>query len=180
MDPSKPSPQSSVIPFRKLRPGGRPALEGETEKHPSSKGTYPLVFLYTIDLLMEDFGKKHDSRRCVLCEPMKVAGMHRDKVALELAVALFKIFFPSFQNYVLEVREKLVQGLLDRRDRKTYPTVKDKIKALLTTQIQSDIDDFLLDIQKHLQKFSKGSIDDTRVDQIALEAYERLQNEWMV
>lgn len=53
-------------------------------------------FLYTLDLLVDSFGKKHVKKYCALCEPMRVMGEHRDEVIVQLVVALFTSFFQSF------------------------------------------------------------------------------------
>ncbi len=137
------------------------------------------AFFYTLDLLMEDFGKKHQGSQCALCEPMKVVGQHRDVVMVGLAIALFTTFFPSFENYILEMKDNLLQGLLDRRDRKDYGSWKEKIKVLVEDQIKKDLSDFLQDIQKHLLKYTGNPLEESRFEQIYQKALSRLQKEWV-
>ncbi len=110
------------------------------------------AYHYTIDLLMEDFGKKHFSSRCVLCEPMRTLGKHRDEVIRDLHHSLFTMFFPDFEDYLLEIRESLVQKLL-RRDQEVFPSWKEKLVSQLKSQIRRDAWGLLEDIFKHLKKY---------------------------
>ncbi|MFO1463569.1 MAG: hypothetical protein U1F66_07300 [bacterium] len=134
---------------------------------------------YTLDLLMEDFGKKHQKENCVLCEPMKTVGLHRDAVMVDLAETLFLAFFPSFEGYVLEVRDGLMQGLLDRRERGPYESWQDKLKDLLRRQVLNDLGDFLTDIQKHLLKFAGVELEAERREAVLAEAMARLERDWL-
>lgn len=136
-------------------------------------------FYYTLDLLMEDFGKKHLSENCALCEPMKAMGKHRDEIMEELAFKLFTTFFPSFDDYILEVQETLTEGLL-RRDRPPESrSWKDKLKALLKNQIKKDLERFLLDIDKHLEKYASVPLEAPRRERILTTTMKRLQEEWI-
>lgn len=134
---------------------------------------------HTLDLLMEDFGKKHRKELCVLCEPMQILGLHRDAVMVDLAESLFLAFFPSFESYVLEVREGLLQGLLDRRDKGNYGSWQEKLKELLVRQVAADLRDFIGDIEKHLRKFASVELEDDRRDAVFQEAFSRLEKEWL-
>jgi hypothetical protein len=164
---------AKIIP---LRSGGRRSPPGNS---PASGHLHELeAFDYTLDLLMEDFGKRHQKDSCVLCEPMKTLGLHRDAVMVDLSETLFLAFFPDFESYVLEVREGLVQGLLDRRDRKAYDSWQEKLKELLRKQVLSDLGDFLSDIQKHLMKFAGVEIEAERRVAILQQSMERLERGW--
>jgi hypothetical protein len=137
------------------------------------------TFLYTMDLLMEDFGKKHLPQYCVLCEPMKVVGKHRDEVMVELLVVLFTTFFPSFQDYILETKEALLQGLLDRREKKSFDSWQNKLAVLLQRQMEEDLKDFLNDIQRHLLKYSGVEIEADKFQHMLTQAMFVLKEEWM-
>lgn len=132
---------------------------------------------HSLDLLMEDFGKRHIRENCVLCEPMKILGKHRDEVMVELGEALFLIFFPSFEGYLSEVREGLMQGLLSRQG-KAYDSWQDKVRELLYLQVQSDADDFISDMQRHLLKFSGVEINLERRTLILSKMMSRLEEKW--
>ena len=165
---------AKVIP---LRSGGprrdRPASQASEHLHELE------AFDYTLDLLMEDFGKKHSKESCVLCDPMKTLGLHRDAVMLDLTETLFLAFFPSFEGYVQDLKETLVQGLLNRRDAKRYDSWQDKLKELLRDQVASDLGDFFTDIQKHLIKFAGVEIEPERREEILAQAFARLEKGWM-
>jgi len=163
-----------IIPLRSRGLRQRPGANG------ASAHLHELeAFDYTLDLLMEDFGKKHDKETCVLCEPMKTVGLHRDAVMVDLAQTLFLAFFPSFEDYVLELRESLTQGLLDRRERGEYDSWQDKLKDLLRRQVLADLGDFLGDIQKHLIKFAGVEIEAERRETILGQAMARLERDWL-
>ncbi len=138
------------------------------------------AFLYTIDLLMEDFGKRHRTELCALCNPMKIMGRHRKEVMIELLMALFTTFFPSFENYVSDVKGSLLEGLLDRRDRRTYSNWKEKLKCLLNNQIETDLQDFLRDIENHLAKFSQVSVEDEQHEEILEQALQQIHKNWEI
>jgi len=136
-------------------------------------------FYYTLDLLMEDFGKKHVSDHCALCEPMKVMGKHRDEIMEEFALTLFTTFFPSFDEYVLEVQETLTEGLLRRDCQPESHSWKDKLKFLLKNQIKKDMESFLLDIGKHLEKYASVPLEEAHREKILGTTMKRLQEEWI-
>jgi hypothetical protein len=163
------SGNAKIIP---IRAHGARGLQGrgETDHDP---------WCHTLDLLMEDFGKKHRKELCVLCEPMQILGLHRDAVIVDLAESLFLAFFPSFESYVLEVREGLLQGLLDRRDKNNYGSWQDKLKELLVRQVAADLRDFIGDIAKHLLKFASVELEDGRREAVFQEAFSRLEKEWL-
>jgi hypothetical protein len=165
------SGSAKIIP---IRAHGSRALKGraagETQHDP---------WCHTLDLLMEDFGKKHRKELCVLCEPMQILGQHRDAVMADLAESLFLAFFPSFESYVLEVREGLLQGLLDRRERGNYGSWQEKLKELLVRQVATDLRDFIGDIAKHLLKFASVDLEEERRETVFQEAFSRLEKEWL-
>ncbi|HEX5035324.1 MAG TPA: hypothetical protein VFW62_12665 [bacterium] len=164
------SGSAKIIP---IRAHGARALKGKTgEAHGDP-------WIHTLDLLMEDFGKKHRKELCVLCEPMQILGLHRDAVMVDLAESLFLAFFPSFESYVMEVREGLLQGLLDRRDRGNYGSWQAKLKELLVRQVATDLRDFIGDIEKHLRKFASVELEEERRAAIFTEAFSRLEKEWL-
>jgi len=136
-------------------------------------------FYYTMDLLMEDFGKKHDRDFCMLCEPMKVLGLHRDEAIVKLNVALFTTFFPDFEEYLLEIKENMVQGLLRRNKGPTFPSWQEKLRNLLQGQIKKDAESFLDDIVKHLTKFNEVELDPERREALMDQTFERLQTDWI-
>jgi hypothetical protein len=129
---------------------------------------------------MEDFGKRHQKESCALCEPMQTMGRHRDEMMVELTEALFLAFFPSFEGYVQEVKEGLLQGLLDRRDRKAYITWQEKLKDLLERQVLADLGDFLNDLQKHLLKFAGIELEAERREAILGQVMDRLRKDWLL
>ena len=132
---------------------------------------------HSLDLLMEDFGKRHVKENCALCEPMKILGRHRDEVMVELGEALFLAFFPSFEGYLAEVRDGLLQGLLNRQG-KAYDSWQEKVRELLCLQVQSDADDFVSDIQRHLLKFSGVELEPERRASILAGIMARLEEKW--
>lgn len=130
------------------------------------------AYQYTLDMLMEDFGKKHLAARCVLCEPMRTLGLHRHQVILRCHRSLFLLFFPDFDDYLLEVRESLVQKLL-RRETGDFPTWQDKLMFQLKAQIRRDAWSLLEDVLKHLKKYCEvdyGPLEEKRLLQKSLEA----------
>lgn len=161
---------SSLRQRLKARESGR---EGDFEIGPED------AFVYTMDLLMEDFGKKHLSKYCALCEPMKVLGQHRDEVMVELLVVLFTTFFPTFHGYLLEVRDNLVQGLLGRRERRTFDSLKEKLHTLLEEQIEADLKDFFTDLRKHLLKYASVELEGEKELQVLGQVFVRLRQDWM-
>lgn len=137
------------------------------------------ALLYTIDLLMEDFGKKHLPKYCVLCEPMKVMGKHRDAVMVDLLHSLFVTFFPSFSAYLSEVRDNLLRGLLDRGPKRSFHSLKDKLQTLLREQIAADLKDFFTDLRKHLLKHTGTEPEAAKEAEILGKVLDRLAEEWM-
>jgi hypothetical protein len=137
------------------------------------------AFFYTLDLLMEDFGKHHRAAQCVLCNPMQVMGLHREEVMIRLLVTLFETFFPLWEEYVLEIKESVLQGLLDRRNRKGYGSWKEKLLDLVNQQVEADLGDFLRDIEKHLGKFSQVELEPMIHDRIFAKAFQILQERWV-
>lgn len=165
---------AKVIP---LRSGGPRRQRGASQ---ASEHLHELeAFDYTLDLLMEDFGKKHLKESCVLCEPMKTLGLHRDAVMVDLAETLFLAFFPSFEGYVQDLKESLVQGLLDRRNPRRYDSWQDKLKDLLREQVLADLGDFFTDIQKHLIKHAGVELEEERRAEVLAQAFGRLERGWM-
>jgi hypothetical protein len=136
-------------------------------------------FFYTLDLLMEDFGKRHRPEDCALCEPMKVMGKHRDEVMVELNFALFTAFFPSFEGYLAELRDSLMQKFLSRKEGRSHGDWKDKLKQMVQEQIREDAASFLSDILKHLSKFAKVEVEAPRRKKILEQSLQRLKSEWM-
>lgn len=165
---------AKIIPLRSGGPRGRRGGSQATEHLHELE-----AFDYTLDLLMEDFGKKHRKDCCVLCDPMKTLGLHRDEVMLDLTETLFLAFFPSFESYVQDLKESLVQGLLDRRDPKRYDSWQEKLKNLLREQVMADLGDFFTDIQKHLIKFAGVEIEEERRATALAKAYTRLERGWL-
>lgn len=137
------------------------------------------AFLYTIDLLMEDFGKKHLPQYCALCEPMKVMGKHRDAVMEALVYSLFTTFFPSFASYLSEVRDNLMQGLLERGERRSFSSLKEKLQALLRGQIQADLKDFFTDLRKHLMKYTGTPLEPEKEAEVLGRVLDRLFAQWI-
>lgn len=136
-------------------------------------------FVYTLDLLMEDFGKRHLPAQCVLCNPMQVMGLHREEIMTRLLVTLFETFFPLWEEYVLEIKESVLQRLLDRRDRKTYSSWKEKLLEVVNRQVESDLRDFLRDIENHLRKFAQVELAEDRSEHVFSEAFRILQERWV-
>ena len=137
-------------------------------------------FLYTLDLLIDSFGKKHVKKYCALCEPMRVMGEHRDQVIVQLVVTLFTSFFQSFRNYLAEVNGTLLKDLLDRRKAEGFDSWQQKLKGLVKIQIESDLSDFLEDVQKHLQKFAEVSLEEERKKNIINLAAVEIEKKWCV
>jgi hypothetical protein len=137
------------------------------------------ALLYTLDLLMEDFGKKHLPKYCVLCEPMKVMGKHRDAVMVDLLHSLFITFFPSFSAYLSEVRDNLLRGLLERGQKRSFDSLKDKLQALLREQIAADLKDFFGDLRKHLLKHTGVKVDAAKESKIISKVMDKLQAAWI-
>ena len=137
------------------------------------------AFVYTLDLLMEDFGKRHHPAQCVLCNPMQVMGSHREEIMTRLLVTLFETFFPLWEEYVLEIKESVLQGLLDRRDRRTYGSWKEKLLTLVNRQVETDLRDFLRDIENHLRKFAQVELPEERSERVFADAFQTLQERWV-
>ncbi len=178
---------SKVIPLSRIQKKIKD-LESSQPKNAASQGSAgeqtpslhsDAAFLYTLDLLMEDFGKKHLRQNCVLCEPMKNFGLHRDEAIVHLGEALFTTFFPSFRDYVSEMQETLLHGLLDRRERGSFKSWQDKLKNLFRQKIAEDLKDFLEDIYKHLLKHAGVSIDSARREQIFQKTLACLEKGWI-
>lgn len=166
-----------VISLTRLRDRRSNLSSGQDDEEvPSNQSN---AFYYTLDLLMEDFGKKHQREHCALCEPMKVMGLHRDEVMVRLNLTLFTTFFPSFEEYLLEMKDKLMEGLLKRRAEGEPKAWQARVKKLVQAQIEEDVGDFLGDIQKHLIKYSKVKLENKRRDKIFLETLTQIQKEWM-
>jgi len=137
------------------------------------------AFLYTLDLLLEDFGKRHDPNRCVICNPMQVLGLHRDAAMEKMLVTLFETFFPVWEEYVLEIKDTVLQGLLDRRGKRTYGSWKEKFLELVQKQVETDLGDFQKDIENHLRKFASVELEPERVQLVFNQALKHLQATWM-
>lgn len=136
------------------------------------------AYQYTIDMLMEDFGKKHLQARCVLCEPMRTLGLHRDEVILKLHQSLFLLFFPDFEDYLLEIRETLMQKLLQRDD-EFFPSWKEKLTSQLKSQICKDAWGLLEDIFKHLKKYCGVSHDSPKQEELLARSVGWIYQEWV-
>lgn len=143
------------------------------------KGAKEACFYYTLDLLMEDFGKRHESEFCSLCEPMRVMGLHREEVAVELCVALFTTFFPKFEDYLLEIKESMLQNLLRRERGPAFGSWQKKLLALLRTQVKKDVESFLQDIQKHLKKYCAVELPSDRFEELLSRSLVRLREDWI-
>jgi len=137
------------------------------------------AFLYTLDLLLEDFGKRHLPDRCVICNPMQVLGMHRDAAMVRMLVTLFETFFPVWDEYVLEIKDSVLQGLLDRRGKRTYGSWKEKFLELVEQQVKTDLHDFQKDIENHLRKFASVEIEPIRAEEVFAAALKQLKESWM-
>ncbi len=136
-------------------------------------------FYYTLDLLMEDFGKKHLLEQCILCNPMRVYGEHRDEVIFRLLVALFYRFFPSLDDYLADARKNLMEGLIIRKNGKIYPSLQEKFSDLLQEQMKGDLRDFGREIQKHLLKHAQVEISPEKIEEVLARVMGVLQEQWM-
>lgn len=166
----------------KIIPLSNPTLdkEGAGSKVSDSSVKLEGAYLYTLGLLMEDFGKEHKRGSCVLCEPMKSMGMHRDEIIIKLVQTLFTTFFPSFEDYWLGLKENLLEGLMSRKKGgKAYDSLQAKLKDLLQEQIEKDVRDFFGDIKKHLQKYAQVEIGESREEKIIAASLEGLKGGWM-
>ncbi len=137
------------------------------------------AFLYTLDLLLEDFGKRHLPSHCVLCNPMQVMGMHRNEIMVKLLVTLFETFFPVWEEYILEIKDSVLQGLLDRRNRQNYGNWKEKFLGLVEQQVETDLRDFQKDVENHLKKFAQVEVEPARSEEVFAAALTRLKEEWI-
>jgi hypothetical protein len=150
-----------------------------TREERLEKGSKEACFYYTLDLLIEDFGKKHESEFCSLCEPMRVMGLHREEVAVDLCVALFTTFFPKFEDYLLEIKENMLQNLLRRERGPTFGSWQKKLLSLLRTQVKKDVESFLQDIQKHLKKYCAVEMPLDRLEELLYRSLARLREDWI-
>ncbi|MDX1385997.1 MAG: hypothetical protein R3257_00300 [bacterium] len=143
------------------------------------QGSKEACFYYTLDMLTEDFGKKHESEFCALCEPMRVMGQHREEVALELSVVLFTTFFPKFEDYLLEIKESMLQNLLRRERGPAFGSWQKKLLSLLRLQVKKDVTSFFEDIQKHLKKYCAAELPADRLETLVGRAMIRLKKDWI-
>ncbi len=156
------------------RPASSPRFQDEYQER---------AFYYTLELLLEDFGKSHQSVACALCEPMKIMGKHRDEVMAQFHYTLFTLFFPSFSEYLTELKESLLTSVLRRGDRdaeRGSQSWQERLRQSLDTQVEVDAKQFLEDILKHLKKFSGVEVDEERQGQILRKTLGQLKAEWMI
>lgn len=171
------SDHSKVIPFSSRRhTKSSDGLGVIPEINPKNTES---AFYYTLELLLEDFGKKHCPKSCALCEPMKVLGLHRDEVMVRLCERLFTLFFPSFKDYLRDLKSQIMEGLLKKTPEAQNGTLQARMKTMVLAQIYEDIGDFLGDICKHLKKYANVEIDGQRKVKIQKTTYQRIQKEWM-
>ncbi len=156
------------------RPASSPRFQDEYQER---------AFYYTLELLLEDFGKPHQSVACALCEPMKVMGQHRDEVMAQFHYTLFTLFFPSFSEYLAELKETLLTSVLRRGGRDEAPSAQswqERLNQNLEAQVEIDAKQFLDDILKHLKKFSEVEVDAERQRQVLQKTLGQLKAEWMI
>jgi len=169
----KPLPNKSA----KIIPLAQPKFDKEKKEDQDS--LQEAAYYYTLDLLMEDFGKQHESSFCALCEPMKVMGLHRDEVIASLNYTLFTTFFPDFEEYMMELKETMVHRLLRRQSGSQFKTWQEKMRHLVDIQIKKDAESFLKDIEKHLKKHTGFELPPARAKAILAGTLKKLQALWV-
>lgn len=150
------------------------------QRDPSRLALVRENYLYTLDLILNDYHKNHQMDRCVVCEPMKLMGCHRDQVIADLTSTMVKVFFGEFQEYREEIKAIVLEKLL-RKDAngKVYATLKERMQALVLEQLRADVKDFINDIEKHMGKYVHAFLDEPRRETIVDQVIGLLHKNWI-
>lgn len=137
-------------------------------------------YFYTLDFIINDNLKNHHSHRCVICEPMKLMGCHRDIVIQDLLITMVTTFFDDYEDYKEEVKGIVVDSLIRKnKSKKNFSSIQERVDHLILEQLQVDVEDFLSDIEKHLVQFRQSPLTDLRRMEIVNAVMNLLKKTWI-
>ncbi|MBI2337132.1 MAG: hypothetical protein HYU97_10290 [Deltaproteobacteria bacterium] len=154
--------------------------QGNLQTKTSASSLVKEDYLYTLDMIINDAQKDHYKEHCVVCEPMKLMGTHRDRVITEMAGTMVGVFFEDFTQYCEDVKGIVLEKLL-RRDAqgRIYPTIQARFNELILEQLEVDIQDFVVDIEKHLLKYTQSNLSAKRKEMIVKNTLKMLKKNWI-